>query len=119
MLAVRAKPNGVEIEFTQPLKEGTGTKASDYNIRQWWYKPTGEYGGPKMDEEGLTIKTVNLSADRKRVFLELPGMKAKHMVYIHLNRKTLTSSTGQNLWSTEAWYNMNNIPAGPEATASK
>ncbi|MGV3586417.1 MAG: PA14 domain-containing protein [Adhaeribacter sp.] len=119
MLAVRAKANGVEIEFTQPLKEGTGTNASDYTIKQWWYKPTGEYGGPKLDEESLTIKSVNVSSDRKRVLLELPGMKAKHVVYIRLNRKTLTSSTGQKLWSTEAWYTMNNIPAGPERTANR
>lgn len=111
MLAVRAKSNGVEIEFTEPLKEGVGTKASDYTIRQWWYKPTAEYGGPKLDEQGLPVKSVNLSADRRKVFLELGGMKAKHLVYILLNRQTITSATGQNLWSTEAWYTMNNIPA--------
>ena len=55
MLAIRAKANGIEIEFTEPLKEGAGTKVSDYSIKQWWYKPTANYGGPKMDEEHLRI----------------------------------------------------------------
>jgi cytochrome c len=110
MLAVRAKSNGVEIEFTEPLKEGVGTKASDYNVRQWYYKPTEEYGGPKLDDKALNIRSVNVSTDRKRVFLELAGMKPNHMVYIRLNRQTITSQSGNNLWSTEAWYTMNNIP---------
>ncbi|CAN5468423.1 hypothetical protein BH23BAC1_BH23BAC1_23240 [soil metagenome] len=110
MLAVRAKSNGVEIEFTEPLKAGVGTKASDYNIRQWWYKPTEEYGGPKLDNKELKISAVTLSEDRKRVFLKLSGMKANHVVYIRLNRENLISESDQNLWSTEAWYTMNSIP---------
>ena len=119
MLAVRAKPNGIEIEFTEPLKEGVGTKASDYTIRQWWYKPTAEYGGPKLDEKYLDIRTITVSADRRKAYLELSGMKPRHMVYIRLNNKTFTSSTGKNLWSTEAWYTMNNIPAASGATAKR
>ncbi|GAA4425458.1 hypothetical protein GCM10023188_06420 [Pontibacter saemangeumensis] len=119
MLAVRAKPTGIEIEFTEPLKAGVGTKASDYTIKQWWYKPTAEYGGPKLDETDLDIRKITLSADRKKAFLELGGMKPRHMVYIRLNNKTFTSSTGQNLWSTEAWYTMNNIPTASGPTAKK
>lgn len=110
MLAVRAKSDGLEIEFTEPMKEGVGETAADYEIRQWWFKPTGDYGGPKLDEENLAVKSVKVSADRKKVSLQLTGMKPKHMVYIHLNRKNITSQNGSNLWSTEAWYNMNEIP---------
>jgi cytochrome c len=119
MLAVRAKSNGVEIEFTEPLKEGVGTNASDYTSRQWYYKPTAEYGGPKLDDHILQIKSVNVSADRKKVFLELAGMQAKHLVYIRLNRQTISSASGQNLWSTEAWYTMNNIPSEPGLLSKK
>jgi cytochrome c len=113
MLAVRAKSNGVEIEFTQPLKEGTGNKPSDYTIRQWYYKPTAEYGGPKLDEKDLNIRSVNISADRKKVFLQLDGMKPKHVMYIRLNKQTISSQGGESLWATEAWYNMNAIPTEP------
>jgi cytochrome c len=110
MLAVRAQPNGVEIEFTEPLKEGVGEAASDYEIRQWWFKPTGDYGGPKLDDEKLSVKNVKVSADRRKVTLQLAGMKNQHVVYIRLNRKTITSQSGNTLWTTEAWYNMNEIP---------
>jgi len=109
MLAIRAKSNGIEIEFTEPLKEGDGWNASDYDINQWTYVPTIDYGGPKIDERKLHIVSVNISEDRTRVFLELSGMKAEHVVYIHL-LKHFVSAAGRQLWSTEGWYTMNNIP---------
>ncbi|MCJ8164588.1 PA14 domain-containing protein [Pontibacter sp. E15-1] len=110
MLAVRAKPNGIELEFTEPLKEGVGTKAADYTIQQWWYKPTADYGGPKMDEKALPIEKITLSPDRRKAFLQLGGMKPGHVVYVRLNKNSFRSSTGKNLWTTEAWYTMNSIP---------
>jgi len=113
MLAVRAKPNGIEIEFTQPLKAGAGTKASDYRIKQWWIKPTASYGGPNMDEETLKTGKITVSADRKKVLLELPGMKDKHVLYIRLNKNTMLNAKDEDLWSTESWYSMNSIPSKP------
>jgi cytochrome c len=119
MLAVRAKSNGVEIEFTEPLKEGSGNKASDYNVRQWYYKPTADYGGPKLDDKALNIQKVTVSSDRKKVFLQLAGMKPKHVVYVRLNYQGITSQSGQKPWITEAWYTMNNIPNEASLLSSK
>ena len=110
MLAVRAKSNGVEIEFTEPLREGEGWDAGEYSVTQWQYIPTEEYGGPKENEERLSIKSASVSTDRKRVFLELGGMKEDRVVHVHLQRHFI-SANGNQLWSTEAWYTMNNIPA--------
>ncbi|MGV3503018.1 MAG: PA14 domain-containing protein [Adhaeribacter sp.] len=110
MLAVRAKANGLEIEFTEPLQPGAGLKPTDYTVRQWWYKPTARYGGPKMDEEDLHIRRVDISSDRKKVFLELKDIKPGHVVYLRLNLHTMKSKTGRTLWTTEAWYTLNSIP---------
>ena len=109
MLAVRAKSNGIEIEFTEAIQDGDAWDKSDYEISQWYYKPTVEYGGPKLGEEDLDILSVNISDDRKKVFLELDGMKENHVVYVHLKEKFI-SAQNHSLWSTEAWYTMNNIP---------
>jgi cytochrome c len=111
MLAVRAKSNGVEIEMTEPIGELYGNALADYQVKQWYYKPTIDYGGPKLGIETLKVKSVNISDDRKKVFLELDGMKPNHVVYIHLNN-TFVSSQNHELWSTEAWYTLNKIPAG-------
>lgn len=109
MLAVSAQSNGIEIEFTEPLGEGYGTRAEDYFIQQWWYKITSNYGGPKKDFETLEIKSIVVSEDRKRVKLQIPGIKKERVIYIRLNDE-LQSTKGKSLWSSEAWYTMNHIP---------
>ena len=110
MLAVRAKTNGVEIEFTEPLRPGDGWDPAQYNVHQWWYKPTNNYGGPKMDETELGVRSASVSADRMKVFLEIPGIKPGHVVHLRL-RNLPASEYGHGLWTSEAWYTMNAIPA--------
>ncbi|MEO6758477.1 MAG: DUF1080 domain-containing protein, partial [Saprospiraceae bacterium] len=110
MLAVRAKTDGVEVEFTEPLRAGDGWDPAQYAVEQWWYKPTHDYGGPKMDPEKLPVRSANISADRKKVFLEIPGIKPGHVVYLHLKNLPL-SSLGHEIWTTETWYTMNAVPA--------
>ncbi|RMD69274.1 MAG: DUF1080 domain-containing protein, partial [Bacteroidetes bacterium] len=109
MLAVRARTNGMEIEFTEPLEEGTGWNADEYDVQQWRYVPTADYGGPKVDLEKLKVLSANVSPDRRRVFLELEGMKPGHVVYIRIPWWWI-SAEGRELWSTEAWYTLNFIP---------
>ena len=108
MLAVRVKPKGFEIEFTEALTPGRELKASDFFLQQWWNRPTANYGGPKLGLEKIKITSVKLSEDRKRVYLEMPGLKKEHVVYLRLP-EDLKSGSGQSLWSSEAWYTLNNI----------
>jgi cytochrome c len=115
MLAVRAKSNGVEIEFTEPLMVGDGWNPADYLVKQWYYKPTPDYGGPKLDEKQLKVIGATVSKDRRKVFLELAGMKEGHVVYIKLLNH-LVSEKNNELWSTEAWYTMNKIPVNNPGT---
>ncbi len=109
MLAVRAKANGMEIEFTQPLRIGDGEMPEDYLAQQWWYQPTAGYGGPKKDLENLTIDSVTLSPDRRKVFLEIDGMKPLHVVYLNL-ASAMLSKGGLQLWTNETWYTLNAVP---------
>ena len=109
MLTVKALTNGFRIEFTEPLAAGHGESAQDYLVQQWWYQPTASYGGPKMDLEQLSVKTVTVSNDRKSVDLELPGLKEGRVVYFLLSDK-IESSGRRALWSGEGWYTLNHIP---------
>ena len=109
MLAVRATPEGLEIEFTEALAEGQGQNPEDYFLRQWHYKPTAAYGGPKLDLETLVPAKVSLSEDRRKVSLTIPGRKVQRVIYLLL-REDLTSGNGRDLWSGECWYTMNAIP---------
>ena len=109
MLAVRAKPKGFEIEFTEAIKAGVAMDATAFLVQQWWYLPTPGYGGPKMDLEKLQITNMQVSNDLRKLYLEIPGLKKEHVVYFRLP-ENLTSASGHSLWSSEAWYTLNNIP---------
>ncbi|WP_422735113.1 ricin-type beta-trefoil lectin domain protein [Micromonospora sp. WMMD729] len=113
MLAMRATTTGFEVEYTQPVSATTAANlASHYKLKQWRYQPTSAYGGPKVDEETLTVTSATLSADGKTVSLVVAGRKAGRVVHLRSPRP-FTSTSGQSLWSTEAWYTLNSIPGSP------
>lgn len=110
MTAVRAKSDGLEIEFTQPLAEGQGWDPGYYSIDSWTYQPTAKYGGPKIDLHKLTPEAISVSEDRKRVFLKIPAMKTGYITHIVVNRE-LSSDSGHAIFSGECWYNLNEKPS--------
>ncbi|HEX5596940.1 MAG TPA: family 16 glycoside hydrolase [Micromonosporaceae bacterium] len=115
ILAMRAVNNGFELEYTQPLSAETAAElASSYQIKQWRYAPTSNYGGPKLGEETLTVRSATLSADRKKVTLAIDGLKLNRVVHIRSPRP-FSAESGESLWSTEAWYTLNRMP-GEEPT---
>ena len=111
MLAIRAKPRGFEIEFTVPLTRDQQIAPQDFLIQQWRYLGTSGYGGPKLDLADLRIKDFKLSEDRKRLYLEISGLKKEHVIYFMIP-EDLRGENNLPLWSNEAWYTLNNIPAG-------
>ena len=109
MLSVRAKFDGFEIEFTQPLKDDLTLKKTDLIMQQWWYLPTKNYGGPKMDLENLNPTQIIISKDRKKLYVKVSNLKTKHVVYFRLSN-LIKNQKNQSLWSGETWYTLNAIP---------
>lgn len=109
ILAVRAREGGFELELTQPLAADITPGAADLLVKQWFYYPTVQYGGPKYDEQALIPEQVTLSEDRRFLTLLLPGLKAGYVVYIRLPER-YRSALGSGLWAREAWYTLNNMP---------
>jgi hypothetical protein len=107
ILAMRSVQGGFEVEYTQPLSASTATNlAAKYRAAQWRYVPTAAYGGPKVDEQTLTVTSATLSADRKKVTLTIPGLLPGRVVHLRSPRP-FSAENGQSLWSTEAWYTLN------------
>ena len=79
MLSISARSNGFVVTFTEPIKTGQQISTDDFYIEQFYYKPTKEYGGPKLGVTQMTPKGFYLSEDRKQIFFELDGLKEKHM----------------------------------------
>jgi cytochrome c len=108
-LAVRAKTNGFEVEFTEPIATDADLEPTHYELKQWRYQPTKEYGGAKQDEQTLWVNSVTPASDRKRVFLHIDGLRDGRVVYLRLPR-TLRAESGRKLWTCEAWYTLNRLP---------
>ncbi|MFC0106169.1 family 16 glycoside hydrolase [Kibdelosporangium aridum] len=113
--SMRAINGGFELQYTQPLSDETAKDlAAKYKAQQWRYVATPQYGGPKVDEETLGVTSATLSADRKKVTLQIAGLKPGRVVYLRSPRP-FTSASGAELWSTEAWYTLNRLPDGTTA----
>ena len=102
--------NGAEIEFTEPIKDnGLPLYLSDYYVDSYTFVPENTYGGPKVDEKQLAVKSVSVSKDRKKLFLEFTGEAPNRILYFKMPSE-LQSASGELMWSTEAWTTVNLVP---------
>ncbi len=108
LLALRARPGGLELELTEPLGPGP-VAASDFAVDDWTYRPTAAYGGEKLDARTLPVGRVEVAADRKHIVLALAGLAPGRVVHLEVVG-ALADAQGRGLWSREAWYTMNRIP---------
>ncbi|MCB1843839.1 MAG: DUF1080 domain-containing protein [Halioglobus sp.] len=111
ILAVRIRQDGFEIELTQPLAENLQPRPDDLLVKQWFYHPNEQYGGPKYNETALPVAALTLSADRRRLQARIAGLSEGHVVYLRLDDR-LRSARDDSLWTAEAWYTLNRLPAG-------
>ncbi|MEM9255814.1 MAG: family 16 glycoside hydrolase [Pseudomonadota bacterium] len=114
MLTVRAQPDGFVIDLTQPLAKHIAPEPADLTVRQWFYRPDEQYGGPKYDDRALPVNALQLSQDRKQLRASITGLQPGHIVYLRLDER-LRSDSNQPLWTAEAWYTLNSLPAKDEA----
>ena len=90
--SLNVRANGIEIGFTNPLDAKTGSDTANYAVQHWNYKWTSNYGSatykPTDDSRGkdtLTVKSAKLSADRRKVFLEIEGVRKVDQMEIKMN----------------------------------
>ena len=103
------KPDGVEITFTDPLDESFAKDEQNYGVEEWNYRWTSNYGSKEFSVENpdqikhdsITIKSVKLSPDKKKVFLEIPGLKPAMQMRVKLNLKAADGTpVNQTIWNT-------------------
>lgn len=114
-VAARLRSNGLELEFTLPLAEGAGWDPAGYHVTQWGYQAVQTYGGAKVRHRRAEVRSATVSPDRRRVFLELPGLTAGEVLYVRLPQ-SLPSASSQPLWTGELWYTINRIPKDQPGT---
>ena len=109
MKSVKSRPQGLEIEFFSEVDPVTAGQVAGYFVEKYGYTPTSAYGGNKESVTTLTVNSVQVNADNKRVYLQInSGLQTNKVIHIRLN-STLKSATNQTPWTTEAWYTINAI----------
>lgn len=99
--AIRAKSDGLEIEFTRPLADGDGWDPFAYRLTSW----VPGKAGTRDQERREAVTAANVSADRTKVFVELPDLQAGRVVHVRVS-PAIQAADGGKLWSTEAWVTL-------------
>lgn len=109
MLAIRARSNGFEIEFTTPVASRPGPDR--FGFTRWWYEPTVAYGGPKIDVTRVDPVSVTWSDDGRVAMVEIASEELldEHVYHVEI-LGGWTDVGGREPWTTEAWYTMNRVP---------
>lgn len=105
--SVRMAGDGFEVKFTEPVDPKIAADVSRYTARRWGYRGGPDYGGPKVDEENLTVTRAQPSRDGRTVRLSVANLVPNCCVYL---RCDVPSQEGKPLWATEAWYTINALP---------
>ena len=105
---MRAKPDGFELTFTQPVDPATAGKAESYVLKTFTYIYQATYGSPEVDPTTPTITKVVVGQDNKSVRLYVDGLQEGH---IHdLKAEGVRSKEGLPLLHPQAYYTLNYIP---------
>lgn len=108
VLEMKAKPDGFELTFTEPVDIKTATNVKSYDLKTYTYIYQESYGSPEVDETKPTIQGIDRSGDGKTVHLLIDGLVEGHVHELHLDG--VRSAEGQPLLHREAYYTMNAVP---------
>ncbi len=84
---LRAARTGIELTFSDPLDSRAALDVSNYALKTWDLKRTKNYGSRHYNERPLQLKAVQISNDRKTLFLDLPEIKPTWSMEIKVNVK--------------------------------
>ncbi|MBI3414955.1 MAG: hypothetical protein HY043_06470 [Verrucomicrobia bacterium] len=106
---MRARPDGFELTFTQPVDPVTAGKIDSYKLETFTYIYRAEYGSPEVDQTTPTIKNVSVAKNGLSAQLSVDGLQEGHIHELHL--PGVRSTSGAPLLHDVAYYTMNYIPA--------
>jgi uncharacterized cupredoxin-like copper-binding protein/glucose/arabinose dehydrogenase len=110
MKTVQARPDGFEIEFTQPVDEKTVRDVFSWKISSFTYMYHHEYGSPIINQGSCPIRAIAVSADHLKVRLVVDSLR---LGYIHeIRAEGIRSSDQFTLLHNFGYYTLNRIPDG-------
>ena len=105
--AMRAKPDGFELTFTQPIDKASAVDAS-FAMSAYTYIYQKAYGSPEVDRVAPKITVASVAEDGKSLRLKVEPLTKGH---VHeLKSPGLRNADGKPLLHDLAYYTLNEIP---------
>jgi cytochrome c551/c552 len=111
MRAVRAMPDGFEIEFTKPVDRKSAEDVASYSVNSYTYKYHPVYGSPPVNNEACTISGVKVSEDGMKARIIVEGLRPYYVHHIFLPG-VRERDNFYSLVHPSAYYTLNSIPEG-------
>lgn len=118
MRAVRAMPDGFEIEFTRPADRKYAEDLASYNVESYIYKYHSVYGSPPVNGKKLEVKGVKVSPDGLRARIVVDGLRPYYVHTITLDGLR-DAETHFSLVHPTAYYTLNAIPEGAKLSVTE
>ncbi|WP_242920629.1 hypothetical protein [Pontibacter liquoris] len=118
MRAVRAMPDGFEIEFTKPVDIKSAENIASYNVSSFIYKYHPVYGSPPVNTEECTVKGVKVSPDGMKARIVVENLRRYYIHNITLDG-VRERDNSYSLVHPTAYYTLNNIPEGQKLPLSE
>lgn len=106
---MRARPDGFELTFTEPVEAAAAGNPASYRLRAFTYAYREDYGGPEVDEVLPAITAARVAADGRSVRLTVDKLTRGHVHELHLDG--VRNARGEPLLHAQAYYTLNEIPA--------
>jgi glucose/arabinose dehydrogenase len=108
VLEMRAKSDGFELRFTEPVDAMAAADPSSYKLSTYTYIYQAQYGSPEVDGTMPTITKIDVGKDGKSVRLFVDQLQEGHVHELHLDG--VRSANGRPLLHPVAYYTLNYIP---------
>ena len=118
MRAVRAMPDGFEIEFTLPVDKKSAEDLASYSVESFLYKYHPVYGSPPVSNEKAEVKGVRVSDDGMKARIVVEGLKPYHIHKIYVDG-VRTKENSYSLVHPAAYYTLNKIPDGKKLSLNE
>jgi glucose/arabinose dehydrogenase len=108
VLEMRAKSDGFELAFTEPVDAATAGNPASYSMRAFTYIYQAAYGSPEVDDVLPKITKAEVAADGRSVRLRMEPLTKGHIHELHLDG--VKSTAGLPVLHPVAYYTLNEIP---------
>ena len=91
---LHARARGMKLKFTEPLDRASAEDASNYQVRTWTIKRTGNYGSKHHNERELRVANAELDPSGMRLMLHLPEIEPTRSMEI---KYTVRTASGREI----------------------